>query len=416
MRILFLSHYFPPEVNAPASRTYENCRRWVRNGHQVTVITCAPNCPNGVVYDGYRNRLWQREFIDGIEVVRVWTYIAANEGTVRRIVNYVSYMISAVIAALFVRRPDVVIATSPQFFCGWAGVLVSKLRRRPFILEIRDIWPESIVAVGAMRKSRLIRMLERMELMMYAAPRHIVTVGAGYSACLEKKNVPREKMSVVMNGVDAELFHPVEHTHGLREKYGLDGKFICTYCGTLGMAGGLDVVIRAARKLRERGDERFAFLLVGDGAERKRLEDEVARDGLASVVFTGRLDKKLIPEVLSTSDACLMHLHKSPLFETVMPSKFFEAAGMERPVINGVAGFAAGIVAEAGAGINIEPENEDELLAAVETLQSNPDMARTYAVSGKQFVAANFDRDTLAEEYLGIIMNVAEHARKEQRP
>ena len=189
MRILFFSHYFPPEGNAPASRTHENCKRWVRKGHKVIVITCAPNVPDGVVYEGYRNKLYQRENVEGIGVIRVWTYIAANKGTTRRIMNYVSYMLSAVFFALFLKRPSVVIATSPQFFCGWAGVIVSRLRRVPFILEIRDIWPESIVAVGAFRSKRLLRILEWLELKMYAAAHHIITVGKGYKRKLIEKGV-----------------------------------------------------------------------------------------------------------------------------------------------------------------------------------------------------------------------------------
>ncbi|HEY7088569.1 MAG TPA: glycosyltransferase family 4 protein, partial [Tepidisphaeraceae bacterium] len=162
-RILFLSHYFPPEGNAPASRVYEMCKRWVRDGHEVTVLTSAPNHPNGVVYEGYRNWPIQQEMIDGIHVVRVWTFLAANKGTRRRAVNFVSYMVMATLLAIFMRRRDVLIATSPQFFCGWAGVLVTALRRIPFILEIRDIWPESIHAVGASNRNLLLWLLERME-------------------------------------------------------------------------------------------------------------------------------------------------------------------------------------------------------------------------------------------------------------
>ena len=174
MRILYLSHYFHPEGTAPAKRVYEMCRRWVRLGHEVTVITCAPNVPSGVVYDGYRNTWLRRETVEGIETIRVWTYLAANRGTALRIANYLSYMVLAVIAGLRTPRPDLVIATTPQFFCGWAGVWVSRLRRLPFILEIRDIWPESIVAVGALGSPRLLRLLEHWERSMYRAGTRIV--------------------------------------------------------------------------------------------------------------------------------------------------------------------------------------------------------------------------------------------------
>ena len=151
MRVLFLSHYFPPEVNAPATRTFEHCREWVRAGHEVTVVTCAPNHPRGEVYPGYRNRLWSTEERDGIRVVRLWTYIAANEGFAKRTLNYVSYMLSAIIAAFFLPKADAVISTSPQFFNGLAGYPVGLIKRAPWFLEIRDLWPESILSVGAIK-------------------------------------------------------------------------------------------------------------------------------------------------------------------------------------------------------------------------------------------------------------------------
>ena len=208
MHILFFSHYFPPEGNAPACRTYENARQWVKSGHKVTVITCAPNVPNGIVYEGYKNRLIQRETIDGIKVKRVWTYIAANEGTIRRIINYLSYMLSAVFFSLFVKGADVIISTSPQFFCGWAGIIAGKIKRLPVILEIRDIWPESIAAVGAMRNKKLLKVLEWLEIKMYSAADYIVTVGEGYKHKLLERDVPEKKVSVIMNGIDPQIFYP----------------------------------------------------------------------------------------------------------------------------------------------------------------------------------------------------------------
>ena len=341
MRVLFLTHYFPPEGNAPAARVHEIAKRWVAAGHQVTVVTCAPNVPNGVVYDGYRNRLRQVEEIDGIRVVRVWTYIAPNRGTVRRIANYLSYLVSATWFGLFESRPDVAIATSPQFFCGWAGVIVSKLRRLPFILEIRDIWPESIVAVGADLGPPIIRLLEWLEMRMYAAADRIVTVGDGYRNRLIEKGVPAGKIDIVTNGVDRELFAPRLSDTGLRKQYGVERHFVCSYIGTIGMACGLDVVLRAAQKLKERGDQRIHFLLVGDGAVRAELEEQVEIQHLDNVTFTGRQPKEDVPRFLAASDACLVHLRNTDLFKTVLPSKIFEACAMKRPIVLGVGGNAA---------------------------------------------------------------------------
>lgn len=405
MNILILSHYFPPEGNAPASRTYENSRRWVEAGHQVTVITCAPNCPEGVVYKGYSNKLYQRERVDGIDVWRVWTYIAANEGTVRRIANYVSFMVSAFCFSFFVKRPDVLIATSPQFFCGWAGVLVGFFRRIPFILEIRDIWPESIVAVGAMNNSRLVGFLERLEKIMYASARHIVTVGEGYRQRLIGKGVPAERISVVMNGVNRSLFTPRAPDEKLKRQYNVINKFVCSYSGTIGMACGLRVVLDAARILKHRGMDDIVFMLIGDGASRKELEGEALEMRLDNVIFTGRQPKEMMPEFLGISDVCLVHLRKTDLFTTVMPSKIFEAAGMAKPIINGVGGFAAEFIRNAGAGVNIEPENSAQLIDALLRLRQDPMFCESCGAAGRDYVIARYDRDKLAQEYLDIIFS-----------
>jgi glycosyltransferase involved in cell wall biosynthesis len=411
MRILFLTHYFPPEGNAPASRTYEMCKRWVAAGHHVEVITCAPNHPRGEVYPGYRNRCVQREAIDGIRVTRVWTYLAANVGTSRRIANYLSYMVTATMAAVAAPRTDIVIATSPQFFCGWAGVFTSRLKRAPLLLEIRDIWPESIVAVGAMTNLRLIRFLDGLARKMYNAAAHVMTVGDGYKGRLVEDGVPPKKISVVTNGVDREVFFPRDPDPEIIRRYNLAGKFVVSYVGTIGMAAGLEVVLKAGRMLKDRGRNDIVYLLVGDGAELDSLKAQAASQGLDNVVFTGRLDKSEIPLAIAASDACLVHLKRRDLFRTVLPSKIFEAAAMARPIILGVEGNAAELVDEAGAGICIEPDNADELVATTLRLAEDPQLGRTIGQDGHDYITAHFDRDVLARRYLETIEQVVAASR-----
>jgi len=376
-------------------------------GYDVTVITGVPNVPSGIPYEGYENRWFQRERIDGIETIRVWTYLAANQGTARRILNYLSLMFTATLAALTVRKPDLVIATSPQFFCGWAGVWVSILRRIPFILEVRDLWPESIVAVGAMRAGAWLRFLEWLELRMYASARRIVTVGAGYREQLMARGVAADRIDIVPNGVDRDLFVDRGDGDALRHKFDLEGSFVCSYIGTIGMGSGLGIVLRAARLLRDEGCDDIAFVLVGDGAIREALEQEARREGLERVVFTGRQDKRAIPAFLSMTDACLVHLVRRDLFRTVLPSKIFEAAAMKKPIILGVEGSAAALVREAKAGICIEPENEAALVEAVERLARDRNLARELGRAGFDSIAATHDYDRLAEKYAEIIERVA---------
>lgn len=411
MKILFLTHYFPPESNAPASRVHEMCKRWMRDGHEVTVITGVPNAPEGLLYSGYRNCWRQREVIDGINVVRVWTHIAANKGTIRRILNYVTFMFSAVLAAMRQPRPDLLIATSPQFFCGIAGMIATSLRRVPFVLEIRDIWPESIATVGAIRTRILLKPLEWLERLMYRSADRIVTVGEGYREQLLERQVPGEKISVVTNGVDPELFKPVDGADEVRARHNLGDRFVCAYVGTIGMASGLDVVLRAARILRDAGRHDIAFLLVGDGAVREDLDRQAKADGLDNVIFTGRQPKADMPRYLAAVDACLVHLRRQDLFKYVLPSKIFEAAGMAKPIILGVEGHAAKLVRDAGAGVTIEPENEHELIAAVEQLAKDRNAAAAIGAAGQHYVLQHFNRDRLSRDYLDVLRQVADPAR-----
>jgi hypothetical protein len=399
MHILFLCHYFPPEVNAPATRTYEHCRRWVAAGHRVTVITSAPNCPDGVVYDGYTNRWKSTETVDGIRVIRVWTYVAPNKGFLGRICNYISYMLTATIAAVGTRDVDVVVATSPQFFCGWAGAFTSWLLRRPFILEIRDIWPESIVAVGAMKRSRMIRLLEWLERRLYRSAKQIVTVGEGYRGELRQRGVPAERITVIPNGVDLPRFSVPKNPVELKSKWNSAGKFVCGYVGTVGMAHGLEVVLDAAEQLETQQGADVVFWIVGDGADRERLQREAARRKLTSVRFTGRVTKSEIPTVLANCDACLVHLRGTDLFGTVIPSKIFEAMAMNVPIIIGVRGSAREIVLEAGAGVAMTPDDPKSLLRGVEAVRAQ---SEGFA-GGRQFVAAHFNRDILATQMLGLV-------------
>ena len=400
MRIVFISHNFYPEGNAPATRVYQMTRRWARAGHDVTVITTAPIVSAGIVYDGYENKWWQEEDLEGVRVVRVWKYVAANAGTKRRITSYLSFMMTAVIALFRLDRPDVVIATSPQFFSGWAGRVASKLRGIPFILEVRDLWPESIVAVGAMKESPIIRFLRWLEIRLYAGVRHIVTVGDGYKQLLVERGVDESLISVVENGVDLESFDGAVPSTAFRREFGLGERFVCAYVGTIGMASGLEIVLRAGERLRSAGRDDIRFLLVGDGVVRQKLESEIAERDLKNVVMTGGLPKERIPEVLASVDVCLVHLKRADLFRSVIPSKIFDAGAMRKPIILGVEGFAQGLVSEAGSGICIEPENEDELLAAVDLLAEQPDLASELGANGRLLVTRRYNYDLLADEYL----------------
>jgi glycosyltransferase involved in cell wall biosynthesis len=401
MRILFLSHYFPPEVNAPASRTFEHCREWVRVGHQVTVVTCAPNHPRGQVYEGYRNRLWQREQIDGINIVRLWTYVAANEGFTKRTLNYISYMIAAILAAPFLAKTDVVISTSPQFFNGLAGYAVGRLKRAPWVLEIRDLWPESILAVGAISNPRVIAFLEWLEMFAYRKADRIVPVTDAFKDYMVRKGVPAGKIVVIKNGVDLTRYVPAAPDERLVDELGVRGKFVASYFGTHGMAHRLNTILDAAEKLREHDD--IIFLMIGEGAEREKLLAEKNQRGLSNVIMLPQQPKERMPALWALSDVSMVLLSNSDLFKTVIPSKIFESMAMQRPILLCVDGEARGIIESGRAGLFVEPENEAALAEAVRALQDDEEKRVALGANGRRHVQEYFDRRKLAGVYLDLL-------------
>lgn len=405
MKILVFTHNYSPEGNALASRYAGMCPHWVKMGHEVQVITCTPNFPMGVVFEGYKNRFIQHEMVDGVKVTRVWTYITPNKGMFKRMINFIFYMFMAIFAALFQKRPDVIIGTSPQFFAAWAGLISSRLHwhRVPFIAEIRDLWPDSIVAVGAMKNKRTLAFIYLLEKWLYKGATRIVTVGPGYVEDLKEKSVPLERISVIPNGVDKELFSVQVPDEKFREKYGLVGKMTCAYVGTIGMASGLEMMLDAAEKLKEMKRDDIKLLLIGEGAERERLQREAERRSLDNLILTGMIPKKEIAGVLAAIDICLVHLKKQPLFTRVLPSKIFEMAAMRKPIILGVEGFSAQLLQDANAGICIEPENTDEFLAALHQLANDPGLRERYGNDGHDYVLKYYDREVLAKQYIDIM-------------
>ncbi len=402
MKILFLSDNFPPEVNAPASRTFDHCREWVKASDEVTVITCAPNFPQGKLYDGYHNKLWQEEIIEGIRVIRVWSYIVANKGFFKRTLDFISFSVSSFLAGLFVKT-DVIIATSPQFFTALSGRTLSFWKRKPWIMEVRDLWPESIKTVGALKTSPFIRYFEWEEKKCYRSARSIVVVTDSFKRKLNDRGIDDTKIHVVKNGVDRNLFVPVEEKDAeLLTSLDLKNKKIIGYIGTHGMAHKLDFILRCASLLQDKAPE-YHFLFLGNGAEKdnlKKLKDSLK---LTNVTMLDSVSKNEVKRYISILDVCLINLKKSELFTTVIPSKIFENAAMEVPILMGVEGEAQDIVEGYGAGLCFEPENETDFINKLHEMFV-PDRYVRFK-EGCRRLACDFDRKNLAEKMINIIHN-----------
>lgn len=407
MHILFLTDNFPPEVNAPSSRTFEHCREWVAAGHRVTVITCVPNFPAGKVLAGYRNRLWQTETMAGINVVRVWSYLAPNAGFTRRILDFLSYALTSAVAALFIRRVDVVVGTSPQLFTACAACFAGFAKRLPYVFELRDLWPESIKHVGAMRDSIAIRMLERLELFLYRRAALIIAVTHSFVDSLVVRGIDPRKIRVVTNGVDLTRYQPRPRDEALAAFHQLTDLFVAGYIGTHGMAHGLTTLLDTAEKLQHAAEGRdIRILLIGDGSEKDALIRQAQARALDNVVFVDSVGKDDIVRYWSLLDATIVHLRRAELFKSVIPSKMFEAMSMGVPILMGVEGEAGDIVQETGSGLLFEPDDADGLFNLLIALKADPQLRERLSRQG-QMGARQYDRRGLASEMLAHLAEIA---------
>ena len=399
MKILFITDNFTPEVNAPATRTYEHVKEWIKDDNvEVTVITCAPNFPHGNVYDGYKNKLYQKEYIDGIEVIRVWSYITSNSGFLKRVLDYISFGVMAFFIGLF-RKQDLIIATSPQFFTTWAAWGISKVKRTPWIFELRDLWPESIKTVGAMKQGKVIDRLEKIELGLYKSCNKVVAVTDAFKTNLISRGIDAEKIAVVTNGSNMELFNVREKDEKLLESLGLQGKFIVGYIGTHGMAHSLDFIVKSIAQVN---DDSIHFLFIGDGAMKQTIVD-IAKDlDLKNITFLDPIKKEDVPKYLNICDVSLAPLKKEDNFKAVIPSKIFESSAMQKPTLLGVEGQAQEIIEKYDAGLCFEPENEQDFIEKLNILKNDTSRYKELE-NGCAKLAVDFDRKVLANKMLEIL-------------
>jgi glycosyltransferase involved in cell wall biosynthesis len=410
VRILFFTHYFPPEVNAPANRTHEHCREWVAAGHEVHVVTCVPSHPFGTPFPGFRRRWYQYDQVDGIHVHRVWTYMAPNRGVLRRTLNYLSFVPTAALRAIRLGRFDVAIGTSPQFFCAVATWTYTRLRRAPWVFEVRDLWPESIPAVGAMRRSLVLRLLERLEMRMYRDASAIVCLTESFVRSLTARGVESAKLHFVPNGIVPAFWHRARRADERKELGLEDTDVLASYVGTVGMAHGLSTVLAAAARLQTVAPA-VKLLIVGDGAELDVLRAAAAQDALPNVRFTGLVPREKVPGILAATDMALVTLKPSDVFKTVLPSKMFEAMAARCPIVLGVDGEARATLERAGAGIAVTPGDVDVLTRAIADLAGDPVARERMALAGGDFVDREFSRKTWAAAYIGVLAGLVGQGR-----
>ena len=398
MRILLLTQFFPPEVGATQARMHHFARRLAEKGHQVTVIAEFPNHPKGVMFPGYGRRPFRRSTEDNIDVIRLWVYTSHRKTRVRRILFYLSYMVSATIAGLFLARGryDVIFATSPPLLVIPAAYVLGLFKRCPFVMDVRDLWPSMGVAVGELRGRVLVRTAEWLEGFLYRRATAITCVTRSFVEYIAAKGIKPEKLFFLPNGTIPEVFYPERVNHSLRSSLGLENKFVVGFCGNHGVAQGLASVMEAARLLRDQ--EGVSFLFVGEGPVKQQLLDAKEREGLDNVLLLPEVPVDEISTYINAADVMLVPLQKGQLFKSHVPSKIFDFMACAKPVVLMVDGEARLVLEEAGAGVFVEPEDSQALRDVLIRLRNSPEGLPEMGARGRDFVLKNYLRDAQAEK------------------
>ena len=408
MRILYLSQYFPPEAGATQTRAFEMARNWVRLGHDVTMVAEIPNHPTGIIPPNYRGKWVERTELEGIDVIRVWVKTSPQKNLHKRLLFYLSFMVNGALAGLLLARGryDLIYATSPPLFVGGAALALSALRRTPLVFEVRDLWPESAVALGELSNRRAIAWATRLEEACYRRARGIVVVTEGIRHRLVDRGIPEEKVHLIPNGANVELFDfRPDGRERVRRELGLEEKFVAIYTGIHGVAQGLESVVEAASLLRDNPD--VHLLLVGEGPRKPAVGGRAAPPPHAHQPPPPGPPPPRIPDYLSAADAALIPLRDNPLFKGARPSKMFDAWACRRPLLLSVEGEARRIMDQAQGGLFVPPEDPAALARKILELKARPDEGARMGMNGRAHTQAHFSRKSLAEALIAILEELA---------
>lgn len=401
MHTLLIHQAFCIPGEAGGTRHFELAKHAVADGQRFTVIASRVSYLTGKVVDQQVESEWDNQ---GVNVIRVYSPQRVYRGFAWRIWSFLVFTLSALWGALRVRDVDVVMGTTPPIFQTVSSWLVARLRRVPFLLEVRDLWPEFAVDMGLLRNRLLIRLARWFELWLYRRADHIVVNSPAYRDYIVKKGVPAEKITLIPNGVDTSMFDPTAMGAQIRAKWAAPGQFVVTYAGALGIANDIPTILRAARRLKNRKD--IVFWIVGDGAERPRLEALASEWGLDNVRFTGPQPKAMMKDVLAASDACVATLLNIPMFRTTYPNKVFDYMAAGRPVVLAIDGVIRDVVEAAGGGLFVPPGDDEKLAEAILDLHADPEKASRMGKLGRRYVTEHFSRCKHGREFALLLRRV----------
>lgn len=410
-RILVVSQFFAPESAAPAARFHDLGKRWVAQGREVTVLTGMPSFPSGVVHRDYRGMVAGEEFIDGIRVLRSWLFTSPQGGALRKGAGYLSFAATALAHAawsgvLSGLKPDVVIATLPPPTVGVPALLAAAMAHAPLVVDVRDIWPEAVVASGKVHSPLITLPFEQMAQTLYRRATAVVVVSHGKQRRMVELGVAPSKLVTIPNGIDLHAAENLQDVEPLWASWGVQpGEHRILYAGIHNPPQGLEVLLAAAQVMAQHRPDlwaRLKIVLVGSGSVKEQLRAQAAAAGLDRVVFAPEQPRALIPSLLATAHCSVVPLRTRKDTHTV-PSKIFESLGSGRPLVASLAGEAAELAQASGGALVTPPEDGAALAQALITLLADPQLATAMGAAGKAFAAVHFNQDRLADQFLGVL-------------
>jgi len=394
MNVLLIHQAFVSPGEAGGTRHFEFARYCVEHNESFTVIASEISYLSGKRFEGDSSG----ETPGGVHILRAKVYSGLHRSFLRRVLSFVTFMVSAFWLGLRAETPDLVMGTSPPMFQALSAWLLAVVRRRPFLLEIRDLWPEFAIDMGVLRNSLLISASRMAERFLYNRADHILVNSPAYREYLLEKGISATRITLIPNGVDVSVFENRSPTMDIRSEYGLESKFLVTYAGALGIANDIQLILRAALALKQYDD--VHFLLVGDGMERANLDRFCQEKGLTNVTFAGARPKSTIPGILASSDACVASLQNIPMFRMTYPNKVFDYMAAAKPTILAIDGVIRDVIEQAGGGIYVPPGDDDALSSAVIRLRKNPNEGQQMGQRAFEYVKTHFNRSDHALAFL----------------
>ena len=416
MKILFITQYFAPETEIGGIRILEIASRLRDMGHEITVLTGLPNYPNGKLFDGYRRKAWRgtwTETINGLQVTRVPLFPSHDKKSIPRLLNYFSFLFFSSLRSLFMKRPDIVVCTSPPLTIGLTAWIAARRFRVPFLLEIRDLWPEAAIELGYLKNPRIRRLAYALESFLYSRAAKIISVSEGMRADLRKRGIPASRCEVICNGVDVQLFAPANSESPANEvvaRLQQEGNVVGVYLGTISVYHGVDCMLDLLERLS--AEPRIKVVFAAGGSARGDLESEVAKHGLSNAIFLPPPPRKEMPSVISAADFCLAFVKPGPFSRWLLSSKVFMYMSCGRPVFAAAVGETARVIQEAGAGIveDATAEGIERLAQTIARVGRGLEIEHMGA-NGRRYAEHYCSWESLAASYERVLQSVHSHRR-----